>query len=120
MILRRERGNQIGAAIVSNMIVGDKIGGGEVGSGFSSVIGASGIVVGAGGVLGGVEGSKPNAGFPDRIPDLGGETAPWALPDPTVSRRIGGGDGILLLLCWCRRDFPMAHRLGQRSETERR
>ncbi|WVZ03872.1 hypothetical protein V8G54_024678, partial [Vigna mungo] len=37
------------------------------------------------GLLGGVEGSEPDACFLPGVSDLGGVAAPWSLPDPAVS-----------------------------------
>ena len=73
-----------------NVVVVVVVGGhGEVGFGFGAAEVAGGGVIGAGGVLGGVEGAEPDAGLLAGVTDLGGVAAPWSLPDAAEVKLVG-------------------------------
>lgn len=65
---------------------------GKVSFGLGSTEGACSGIVSAGGVLGRVESTEPDAGLLPRISDLGGESTPWSLSDaskPNFFHRVG-------------------------------
>ena len=65
----------------------------EVGAGLDAAHGPGGAVVGAGGLLGGVEGAEPAPLLRLRVADLGGVPAPGAATDAAVPDTAGGGGG---------------------------
>lgn len=71
--------------------------GGEVGACLVAAHGACGDVVGAGGLLRGVEGAEPPPLLRHRVADLGGEPAPRPAAHAAVPRRgraLGGERGV--------------------------
>lgn len=80
---------EIAAIIDSDFIRGGWVK--EVGLGLGTAEGSGGGVVGSGGILGGIEGSEPDASLLPRISDLRRESAPWSLPHAAKSRFSNDG-----------------------------